>query len=193
MITRSFTTTFVLSDTSGTPIEGIVIEIRDANDSLIALDTTDADGFTSQRVLVHYRRDGNGRIDLSPYSIIAKFPSRDTVVTYVADAQRVVDIQVVPAILDVVEAKTGAGVTFGEVRPNPFTGQTRLHFDLAQSANVRIEAYDLSGRLLDVLLDGRHGAGTHEVEWKPDGLPGGVYIIRLTVDDITLSRKVILQ
>ncbi len=72
--------------------------------------------------------------------------------------------------------------------PNPFNPQTTIRYYLptvgAQPAEVRIVIYDLLGREVKVLLDGKQYPGEHRVVW--DGrdksgsiLPSGIYFYRL--------------
>jgi hypothetical protein len=82
--------------------------------------------------------------------------------------------------------------------PNPFNGQTTVRFSLsAKSASsaVNLAVYGLDGRLVEELIDGKWNSenGTeHSVAWNADGLPGGVYIIRLEVGEEVKTIKAVL-
>ncbi|MFB0517242.1 MAG: DUF3160 domain-containing protein [Candidatus Neomarinimicrobiota bacterium] len=70
--------------------------------------------------------------------------------------------------------------------PNPFNPATAIRFDLPAAAAVRLVVYDLLGRVVVVLVDGRMEAGYHQVIWNgtsSDGreMPTGIYIVRLLV------------
>ncbi len=52
--------------------------------------------------------------------------------------------------------------------------------------------YDLSGREVATIASDRFSAGVHRLWWDADGLPSGVYLIRLTAGDNTRDAKVIL-
>ncbi|MBN2200563.1 endo-1,4-beta-xylanase [bacterium] len=72
--------------------------------------------------------------------------------------------------------------------PNPFNPSTRIAFELTEPAQVRIEVFDLKGRTVAVPVNGRTAAGFHEAAWDARdrsgrGLPGGVYVYRMTVAD----------
>jgi len=80
--------------------------------------------------------------------------------------------------------------------PNPFDGSTRIGFALARSESVRLAVYDVSGREVAVLHDGRREAGSHEVTWDGQDQRGrrvaaGVYFVRLSTESATAVRKVI--
>ncbi len=81
--------------------------------------------------------------------------------------------------------------------PNPFNPQTEISFNLASDTRVKLEVYDLRGRLVRTLEDGVMTAGRNEVKW--DGrndagheTPSGAYFYRLTGPEKTLSAKMML-
>ncbi len=76
--------------------------------------------------------------------------------------------------------------------PNPFNPATKISFSLDEPADARLTVYDLRGRALETLANGRFGAGEHHVTWRADGLPSGVYLYRLEVANRVESRRAIL-
>jgi hypothetical protein len=83
-------------------------------------------------------------------------------------------------------------------RPNPFNPSTTISFSLPGESAVRLEVYDVSGRLVARLLDGeKRGAGPHDVEWNGRDASGraaasGIYVYRLVAGKETISRKMVL-
>jgi len=83
-------------------------------------------------------------------------------------------------------------------RPNPFNPSTTISFTLPAECAVRLDVYDVSGRLVARLVDGaRQGAGTHDVEWNGRDVSGraaasGIYVYRLIAGKETISRKMVL-
>ena len=69
--------------------------------------------------------------------------------------------------------------------PNPFNPSTRLSYDLAAAGSVTLTVYDLLGREVRRLVNGRQSAGRHTAEWDGGGVSSktssGVYIARLHV------------
>ncbi len=68
--------------------------------------------------------------------------------------------------------------------PNPFNPETRIHFELAEGAEVTLELFDLNGRALGKILQARMHAGKHAVRWNGKEESGrqvdsGVYLYRL--------------
>ena len=66
--------------------------------------------------------------------------------------------------------------------PNPFRESTRITFSLPEAARVRIDVYDILGRSVATLADGRREAGPNSVGFAPGNLPDGLYVYRLAAD-----------
>jgi hypothetical protein len=76
--------------------------------------------------------------------------------------------------------------------PNPFNPSTRIRFSVPGTGYVSLKVFDLLGKEITTLVEGKQERGEHSVEWKAEGLPSGVYICRLTTAGSTVSRKVLL-
>ncbi len=67
--------------------------------------------------------------------------------------------------------------------PNPFSGQTTIHFALPEAAQVELVVYDMMGRRVATPVDQQMKAGYHEASFRAQGLPSGVYLYRFTAGD----------
>lgn len=79
------------------------------------------------------------------------------------------------------------GIRIDPSIPNPFNPSTMLSFSIPRRSDVRVEVYDVAGRLVDTPFAGDLPSGRHEVTWlgrTADGAtaPSGVYICRITAD-----------
>ena len=63
--------------------------------------------------------------------------------------------------------------------PNPFNPTTTIRFDLPMPAHVTIQVFDVSGRLVQTLIEGNMQAGRHRVNFSAEKLPSGLYIYRM--------------
>jgi hypothetical protein len=68
--------------------------------------------------------------------------------------------------------------------PNPFNPRTTISFDLPTAGAVRMEIFDMAGRLVRTLVDSDMSAGSHDVVWdgldaSGRGLGSGSYVARL--------------
>lgn len=82
--------------------------------------------------------------------------------------------------------------------PNPFNPQTTIAFDLPRQEAVRLSVYDVSGRLVDVLIDNEIAAqGRNEVVWRGRDMAGrvvsaGVYFYRLEAGLYSETKRMTL-
>lgn len=76
--------------------------------------------------------------------------------------------------------------------PNPFNNQTLINFSLDHSSDAAIVLYDLAGREIMTLAQGKYEAGAYQVMLAGDELAAGMYLVRLQTPDRTTSRKVVL-
>jgi len=83
------------------------------------------------------------------------------------------------------------------VYPNPFNPQTTVSFQVAEEGWVDLRVYDVAGRLVDSLWNGRLAAGLHERQWdgRDSGgslMSSGSYFVTLRTAGQTHSRRVVL-
>jgi hypothetical protein len=76
--------------------------------------------------------------------------------------------------------------------PNPFNPSTAISFRLSAVSVVNLRVFDLLGREVATLVDGRMEAGTHSVTWKASPFSSGVYFYRLQSGNSVLTRKLVL-
>jgi len=81
--------------------------------------------------------------------------------------------------------------------PNPFNPRTVISFELAQTGPVRLEVYDVKGRLVQTLGDRVFEAGLHSVPWDGRDRRGGetasgLYFFRLMTEDEVQTHKMLL-
>jgi len=85
-----------------------------------------------------------------------------------------------------------AGYALGQSRPNPFLGSTTIRYTLPEAVYVRLEVYDVLGRLVRTLVDAPQPAGEHEAAFVAAGLPAGVYTYLLRAGAFRETRRVVL-
>jgi hypothetical protein len=76
--------------------------------------------------------------------------------------------------------------------PNPFASHTTITYAVPEAAAVRIVLYDLLGRVVAVLHDDVAPAGRHELRLDAAGLSAGLYVVRLTSEGASLTRRILL-
>jgi hypothetical protein len=95
--------------------------------------------------------------------------------------------------LGVEEPVSARPTEFGLTRayPNPFNHSVTLEYGLATTAGIRLAAYDLAGREIALLANGRQAAGLHRVQWTPTGQPGGIYMVKLEAGGKVYLQKAV--
>ncbi len=74
--------------------------------------------------------------------------------------------------------------------PNPTNGPARLSFGLENEGMAALKVYDISGRLVQTLVNGPLSVGYHQTVWNTDLISSGVYLIRLEAAGRASSIKV---
>ena len=79
-----------------------------------------------------------------------------------------------------------------EIEPNPFGDGTAIRFTLAESANVTIGIYDVSGReVASLIRDERQSRGSHQVMLDGRGLSTGLYLCRIQIGSSIMIAKMV--
>jgi hypothetical protein len=63
--------------------------------------------------------------------------------------------------------------------PNPFKQHTRILWDQRVRGRVKLEVYDLTGRLIEVVANRVYDVGRQSVQFERGDLPQGIYFYRL--------------
>jgi cyclomaltodextrinase / maltogenic alpha-amylase / neopullulanase len=76
--------------------------------------------------------------------------------------------------------------------PNPFNPSTTIRYGIPETAHVTLVLYDVLGRYIETLVDRPHNAGEHTEVFDASHLPSGTYFYRLTANDNSITKKMIL-
>ena len=104
-------------------------------------------------------------------------------------------------IVELVKGSSGRFTSSSEASisavPNPFSNQLYIYYTIPEREHVRLEIYNQSGTLVNVLLDEEVEKGDHAIVWEADNasgskLPGGVYIYRLILPSGELNGRAVL-
>jgi len=95
------------------------------------------------------------------------------------------------------DAETPDAHYLGQSFPNPFNPTTTIAFGLKAPSHVSLRIYDVSGRLVRVLVEKGYTEGHYREQWDGrdrNGLPvaSGVYFYRLTTGAFAQTRKMVL-
>ena len=80
----------------------------------------------------------------------------------------------------------------GQNFPNPFNPTTFIEYYLPKDGYVKMEVYNSSGQVVDVLVDGLQRRGVHVTSWNAQRKASGVYFYRFRTDGFQETRKMVL-
>jgi hypothetical protein len=84
------------------------------------------------------------------------------------------------------------GITLGQNQPNPANGNTVISYSINEQSNVELKVYDMTGKLVMNVNEGKKSAGKHAVTINTNTLPNGIYYYSITVGGKTLTRKMVV-
>ena len=76
--------------------------------------------------------------------------------------------------------------------PNPFNPSTAISYKLSAVSDITLRVYDVLGREVATLVDGRQNPGTHTAVFDGSKFASGVYFYRLESPGANLVRKMVL-
>ncbi|MBS1493413.1 MAG: fibronectin type III domain-containing protein [Bacteroidetes bacterium] len=76
--------------------------------------------------------------------------------------------------------------------PNPFNPTTKINFDIPKESFVKINVYDISGRLVANLVNEKKDAGYFTVEFNASSLASSVYFYRIETEAFTMTKKMMV-
>lgn len=103
----------------------------------------------------------------------------------------------IAGVNEVQDGKVPSRTTLLGAVPNPFNPSTTLSYEMADAGHVRLNVYDTAGRLVAVLVDEHHDAGSHQVNWDGRDSSGrmssaGVYLYRLEAGGYVETKRMTL-
>lgn len=77
--------------------------------------------------------------------------------------------------------------------PNPFNSITKLKFGLPEDSDVMISVIDVTGRVIELLVNNRLMAGSYSVTWGAQDIASGIYLVKLdNMNEFSTVTKVVL-
>jgi hypothetical protein len=88
-----------------------------------------------------------------------------------------------------------SGITLNNY-PNPFNPTTVISFRIPGrdvTCYVSLKVFDILGREIKTLINGKMESGRHEVEFNANGMASGIYFYRLTVQPSDGTKAVVIN
>jgi hypothetical protein len=77
--------------------------------------------------------------------------------------------------------------------PNPFNPTTNINFSIPNEAFVTLDIYNAIGQKVASLVNEDKSAGTYTVDFNATNLTSGIYFYKITADNFTDTKKMILM
>lgn len=92
---------------------------------------------------------------------------------------------------------TARSFSLSQNYPNPFNPVTKILFDVPANVNgqmstVNLSVYNISGKLIETLVNSSIPGGSYEVQFNASSLASGTYFYRLTAGDFVQTKKMLL-
>lgn len=95
------------------------------------------------------------------------------------------DMSFVLSLID----ETATATTLGQNYPNPVNYTTQIDFSISKPAQTQLNVYDLTGKLINTLVNQNLGTGKYTVTFDATLLPAGTYIYQLRTGEKTVVKQ----
>ena len=76
--------------------------------------------------------------------------------------------------------------------PNPFNPETTFSFNIGSLKQTSLRIYDIQGRLIETLVQGKINPGFHTMTWNASEVATGVYFVKLISGEKIKTRKIMV-
>ena len=149
--------------------------------------------------------DADFSIDVTDKAMVADYNTMGTITKLVIVAPETnnlfsysgnftIDEMIIANSVDEVSVSMPSSIEFLGAYPNPFNPSTTLSINADNATNASIMAYDITGRLVDVVFKGAINSGVSTITWNASSLPSGVYFVKVsTPEGLASMQKVMLM
>ncbi|MEE9553311.1 MAG: C1 family peptidase [candidate division Zixibacteria bacterium] len=76
--------------------------------------------------------------------------------------------------------------------PNPFNAEILIGYELKTTSDVKVVIYNILGKRIESLFEGKQEAGEHQITWTGDDQPSGIYFYRIQAGNYSETKKMVL-
>jgi len=101
----------------------------------------------------------------------------------------------IPDNLSTIKQKENKTYDFNvQLLPNPAVSEVYIHFNLAETSNIKIDFFDIYGKIIASIADQSFSAGKQQVNWKIGNTTKGMYFCKLYINNSLSSlNKFIIE
>lgn len=172
--------------------------------------TTNANGFSTDQILVVFL--GNGNYELLPadlhevltinYDILEMNDDCDSTYIHIKDVVGATSMPIQDAnisageflkiVLNKEENENPEQIVLHQNYPNPFNPSTKINFTLITEGLTILKIYDVNGQEVKSILNEYKQPGNYEVIFNADALGSGVYFCKVVSGNFSQTMKMIL-
>ena len=94
--------------------------------------------------------------------------------------------------LEKIESNLKEDYTLFQNYPNPFNPTTKIKFHIKETAQVKLNIFDITGKEVARLVDKYLQPGSYSVDWNVGSMASGVYFYRLEAGENSATKKLLL-
>ena len=165
----------VTVNSNGSPVEGANVTICDGVDGIDALSVyEEATTNSSGQVTISVDVPENGELTVGAFKH-----------DYTFDVD---GIDIWPEAVDQTASRPFS-LHLNNPAPNPVTVSASIGYGMPSPGHVELTVFDVTGRKVRTLISGEMDAGNYTYNWTPTDITSGVYFVRLTTPEGTLTRQ----
>ena len=84
------------------------------------------------------------------------------------------------------------GIKLSQNQPNPAIGNTLVQYEIENNANVVLQIFDVSGKIVASYNKGNQSAGRHDININSEKLNSGTYYYSLKAGNKRLTKKMVI-
>ena len=141
--------------------------------------------------------DGDQLTDPDYYKLLIQYPTAENFKSYAGltgtDGKPIGDLSYWPEYTDVEEEESiPTEYTLEQNFPNPFNPATTIKFAVPAAGRFTLKVFNILGQEIATLINGDLFSGHHEVTFNANKLSSGLYIYRLSGENVSISKKMML-
>jgi hypothetical protein len=74
--------------------------------------------------------------------------------------------------------------------PNPVSNEFSMSFDLKNGSRVSSQIFSLDGKVSRELMNEKLSEGTFNRSFDIESMPAGIYLVKLNIDELSVTRKI---
>lgn len=90
------------------------------------------------------------------------------------------------------ENTTAEGFSLSQNYPNPFNPVTTISYELKNTNYVKLNVYDVNGRLISSLINNVQPAGSYSVQFDGSKFSSGIYFYKLEAEGFSDTKRMVL-